>query len=444
MGLKPSDEPRDVEKISEPVEPKITETVKMRPKPPELTTVKSQKSLDECNLLELQGLLRQLREKLDRVIKAESDGQPVVGGAASVKIDHEALKKYLHEREQFPDPTPKSQEGKKMDEKPQTDPLDEVTPPPLRQQPEPVDNTVSPSAISRLEGEIEKLKKDLAQAGSFAGDDVLFCPASGEPMNKVEVDGEIIDVSNSGCWFDGGELFAIIGRNQNFLGHLLGKISAVAQVETAIDKEKEIESRKKLITKLCQQYLNTQDQSYKKLMDFHNGKVRSPQGFKPASGGASSIGGGTATAGGAIPPPSSTPPPQAPSVPYGSIKCPASGVTMTKQDIEGITLDVSSVGIWFDGKGHDGNTEPELISILNRKPGFLRSLLGHTNPIESIEQSVAQAESAENKQQQIAGIKRSIATLSGQISRLPHTDEQFMHQLGQLKEELIKLDRLTR
>ena len=86
----------------------------------------------------------------------------------------------------------------------------------------------------------------------------------------------------------------------------------------------------------------------------------------------------------------------------------------------------------------------ELISILNKKPGFLRSFFGESNPIDSIEQSVAQAESDDNKQQQIVGIKRSIASLSGQIARLPHSDEQFMHQLGQLKEELIKLDRLTR
>ena len=398
---------------------------------PVLSTIKPQKCLSELNLDELSKVVKQVGTKYKEAILAENSGKPVIGGSSFIESDLEKLKIYLLQRE-------------KDGSKPPTND------PPIM---EPPNNTVQ---INTLQKQIDDLKITLDRSTSFAGEDTLFCPSTGDPMNKFNIEGETIDVSKAGCWFDGGELLSILGRNNKFLTTLGLKISSVAQVEKAITDKIEVESRKKLVTKLCQQFLKTQDVSFKKQMDFHNSKLQSshdisrPQSHSGSSGLNSSFPGvgvsQNSFASTQVPPPGPNPvaPLVSPSTTYGGpVKCPASGQIMTKELFDGVTLDVSPSGIWFDGRGHAGNTEPELLSILRSKPGFINSLLGkNSSVVDGIEKKVDESASESIRQNEILECKRKIHTITSQMSRLTHTDPQFARHLSLLQTELSKLGEL--
>ena len=398
---------------------------------PLLSTFKPQKCLSEFNLDELNKVVKQVENKYSEAILAENSGKPIMGGSSSIESDLKKLKIYLHQRE-------------KDASKPST-----VDPPIM----EPPINTAQ---VDTLQKQIDDLKNTLDRSASFAGEDTLFCPSTADPMNKVNIEGETIDVSKAGCWFDGGELISILGRNNKFLTTLGLKISSVAQVEKAITDKIVVESRKKLVTKLCQQFLKTQDVSFKKQMDFHNSKLQSFHDIPRSqiSSGSSGLTSSFSAVGGsqnsfastqARPPGSNTVASSvSPSTTYGGpIKCPASGQLMTKELFDGVLLDVSPSGIWFDGRGHTGNTEPELLSILRSKPGFINSLLGKNSPVvEGVEKKVDESAIVSMRQNQILECNKSIHTITNQMSKLTHTDQQFAHLLSLLQLELIKLDKL--
>ena len=44
---------------------------------------------------------------------------------------------------------------------------------------------------------------------------------------------------------------------------------------------------------------------------------------------------------------------------------------MTEITVEGIKLDVSPFGVWFDGRDNFGNSKPEIIQVLEKKQNFL-------------------------------------------------------------------------
>jgi predicted heme/steroid binding protein len=390
-----------------------------------------QKPLSEFNLDELRKLVKQTENKYKEAILAENSGKPIIGGSSSIESDLKKLKIYLYQRE-------------KEGQKPSTDD------PPIM---EPPNNTIQ---IDTLQKQIDDLKITLDRSTSFAGEDTLFCPSTGDPMDKVNIEGETIDVSKAGCWFDGGELISILGRNNNFLNTLRFKISSIDQVEKAITDKIDVESRKKLVTKLCQQFLKTHDVSFKKQMDFHNSKLQSSHGIprSQSSTGSSGLTSSFPGVGGdqnsfastQSPPPRPNPAASSvsPSTTYGGpVKCPASGQLMTKEIFDGVTLDVSPSGIWFDGRGHAGNTEPELLSILRRKPGFINSLLGKNSPVvDGIEKKVDESASESMRQNEISECKRKIHTITSQMSRLTHTDPQFARHLSLLQTELSKLGEL--
>ena len=398
---------------------------------PLLSTFEPQKCLSEFNLDELSKVVKQAENKYSEAILPENSGKPVLGGPSSIESDLKKLKIYLHQRE-------------KDASKPST-----VDPPVM----EPPINTAQ---VDTLQKQIDDLKNTLDRSTSFAGEDTLFCPSTRDPMNKVNVEGETIDVSKAGCWFDGGELISILGRNNKFLTTLGFKLSTVIRVEKAITDKIEVESRKKLVTKLCQQFLRTQDDSFKKQMDLHNSKLQSSHDIPKSPNSSVSSGvtssfpgmGGSQNSFAS----SQTPPPgpniMAPSVSTsttygGPIKCPASHQLMTKELFDGVTLDVSPSGIWFDGRGHAGNTEPELLSILRSKPGFINSLLGKNSPVvDGIEKKVDESASESVRQNEISECKRKIHTITSQMSRLTHTDPQFARHLSLLQTELSRLGEL--
>jgi len=191
-------------------------------------------------------------------------------------------------------------------------------------------------------------------------------------------------------------------------------------------------------------------------MDFHNSKLQSShdisrsQSHSGSSGLTSSFpgmgGSQNSFASSQAPPPGSNT--MASSVSSsttfgGPIKCPASGLLMTKELFDGVTLDVSPSGIWFDGRGHAGNTEPELLSILRSKPGFINSLLGKNSPVvDGIEKKVDESASESMRQNEISECKRKIHTITSQMARLTHTDPQFSRHLSLLQTELSKLGEL--
>ena len=57
------------------------------------------------------------------------------------------------------------------------------------------------SSLEQLNSKVaslDSLKTDLTAINSFAGNDILFCPATNEPMRRITVEGEDIDVSSKG------------------------------------------------------------------------------------------------------------------------------------------------------------------------------------------------------------------------------------------------------
>jgi len=57
-----------------------------------------------------------------------------------------------------------------------------------------------------------------------------YCPASGAPrqgeeMKRILVDGEYIDISSNGCYFDQGELVRILDSKPSFIQNVWMKLS---------------------------------------------------------------------------------------------------------------------------------------------------------------------------------------------------------------------------
>jgi len=100
------------------------------------------------------------------------------------------------------------------------------------------------SSLDQLNAKVaslDSLKTDLTAINSFEGNDILFCPVTNEPMRRITVEGEDIDVSSKGCWFDAGELLSILDRSDNFLAQLKSYISrnsdSIKIIESSIDKQ---------------------------------------------------------------------------------------------------------------------------------------------------------------------------------------------------------------
>ena len=70
----------------------------------------------------------------------------------------------------------------------------------------------------------------------------------------------------------------------------------------------------------------------------------------------------------------------------------------------GQTLDVSPLGVWFDGRGHKGRTEPELISILRKSTDFLNDF--GSSIIDEIEVKRKDVASGAELQREISELKK--------------------------------------
>ena len=74
---------------------------------------------------------------------------------------------------------------------------------------------------------------------------------------------------------------------------------------------------------------------------------------------------------------------------------------MTEITVEGIKLDVSPFGVWFDGRDNFGNSKPEIIQVLEKKQNFLSSLFGSPSLSEIIEQKTSEVKKQDELDQKI-------------------------------------------
>ena len=91
---------------------------------------------------------------------------------------------------------------------------------------------------------------------------------------------------------------------------------------------------------------------------------------------------------------------------------------MREKIVDGVTIDVSEHGFWFDGVDRTNGT-PELISILNRKPGFFTKLLGKGDSV------ISSIESSGDEMR----LRNETRSPAHNLSQLPPADEQFSLKL---------------
>ena len=259
---------------------------------------------------------------------------------------------------------------------------------------------------------IESLKTEINAIKSFAGNDILFCPVTNEPMRRISVEGEDIDVSSKGCWFDAGELLSILDRSDNFLSQLKSYISqnagSVKFIESSIDKENELESRKKYVAHLYTEFTRSNSQGLKDKITQNNKRITflkygADKPFTETSSSSNqaqqSFGSNPTTSSSFRKPFQSTSFPGSSVQNPNALKCPASGKSMTEITVEGIKLDVSPYGVWFDGTENFGNSKPEIIQVLDKKQNFLSSLFGSPSLASIIEQKTSEAQKQDELQQ---------------------------------------------
>lgn len=306
--------------------------------------------------------------------------------------------------------------------------------------------TTNPSSnqnkdISEVRGEIQDLNriinslKSEIQHKSSQPRNAIFCPVSRKPMKRLVVDSEELDVSESGCWFDPGELVSILSRNHNFLPHLIAKYSSISQIENRISDEELLLARKEKLNQLYQLHIKTGDSVYRSaISDFEshfknnqNTSFTSPSSNPSSPSSHHGVGSAISSQQSHQ---SSFNPSANPTTSGKELKCPSSGLPMREKIVDGVTIDVSEHGFWFDGTDKTSGT-PELISILNNKPGFFSKLLGKGDSlISSIESS------SEDMR-----LRNEARSLAHNLSQLPPADEQFSLQAKKLREKIIELTR---
>jgi Zn-finger nucleic acid-binding protein len=321
-----------------------------------------------------------------------------------------------------------------------TEKTSEPSPPTLKG---PVTNSSSDQSkdISEVRGEIQDLNRmiDILKSEihhkSSQPRNTIFCPVSRKPMKRLVVDSEEIDVSESGCWFDPGELVSILSRNHNFLPHLRAKYSSISQIENRISEEELLIARKEKLNQLYQLHIKTGDSVYRKAISDYESHFKNNQitSFTSPSSSPSSPSGHQGV-GSAI---SSRQSHQSsfnasanPTTSGKELKCPSSGLPMREKIVDGVTIDVSEHGFWFDGTDETGGT-PELISILNNKPGFFTKLLGKGDSL------ISNIESSSEDMR----LRNEARSLAHNLSQLPPADEQFSLQAKKLREKIIELTR---
>lgn len=301
---------------------------------------------------------------------------------------------------------------------------------------------------------IDSLKADINTINSFAGNDILFCPVTNEPMRRISVEGEDIDVSSKGCWFDAGELLSILDRSDNFLvqlkSYIIQNAGSVKFIESSIDKENELESRKKYVAHLYTEFTRSNNRGIKDKITQHNKRITFLKygADKPFTETTSSSNQSQQSFG-SNPSSSSRKPFQTTSYSGSSVqnptalKCPASGKSMTEITVEGIKLDVSPYGVWFDGTENFGNFQPEIIQVLEKKQNFLSSLFGSPSLSSIIEQKTIEAQKQDELQQKLQYSRNRIIQSAKTVASTLPNNSSFDNNLSNLKSEIKTLDNLS-
>lgn len=299
--------------------------------------------------------------------------------------------------------------------------------------------------LSKFNDELTGIKSQLNQQSSFAGSDVLFCPETDEPMRRINIAGEDIDVSQAGCWFDPGELLSILDRSEGFISklHSIYKDSSVKMIEDSISKEKEIESRKKYVAHLYSEVIRTNNSAIQDKISLHNERIKyliygPPQVISHSNSGFSQS--SISPTGQTIQSQQNTTASTASldqkftqSSILSNLKCPASNLPMTRINVEGIELDVSPYGVWFDGTENLGSPKPEILQVLEKKQNFFARLFGSQSLAKIIEQKtvdVSKKYELDNKKHES---KKSIISQAINLSRTGPESAEFSRQLNQLK-----------
>ena len=90
-------------------------------------------------------------------------------------------------------------------------------------------------------------------------------------MKKLEIDGEELDVSESGCWFDPGELVSILSRNHNFLPSCELSLVLYPKLKTGFPKKNSLLPAKRKLNQLYQLHIKTGDSVYRSaISDFES------------------------------------------------------------------------------------------------------------------------------------------------------------------------------
>jgi len=116
---------------------------------------------------------------------------------------------------------------------------------------------------------------------------------------------------------------------------------------------------------------------------------------------------------------------------------------MTRIDVDGIELDVSPYGVWFDGTENLGTSKPEILQVLERKQNFFARLFGSPSLAKIIEQKtddVSKKFELENKKLEI---KKAIIVQSASLSRIDPRSAHFSQSLNQLQVEIRKLEKFS-
>lgn len=427
---------------------------------PELKSFKAVKPLSNFSIDQLKTAIEQTEHKLVQAIQNEKAGNEVFGGIDPIESDLKKLKIYLKFREQKNTHTEmpssdsvqnQNNEHKIFSKQENTEPsnsikfdevpLKSVTLEPEQKTPKPhSDMQDRPYEHYDIEKRLIYLEDLAKKQQNQIAEDILFCPASSnpEPMVKLRVDSEIIDISKAGSWYDGGELITILKRDKNFLSKLLLKKNSVVQlIEKGVSKQSELSSLMQQTCIMAQKWVETQNSEHQKRTDLYNARVVVLQ--KSADPHSSTIGQSVSHSN---PHSGSSMSKMIPN-PIGHINCPVSQLPMDKETFDGETIDVSPQGIWFDGRGHKGRVEPELISILKKKPGFFSSILGSDSVINRIEGKRDEVAADAQLQSEILETKKRIQSLSVRLTRQSHHSHEFSTTLRDVRKEFSTLDKLN-
>jgi len=116
---------------------------------------------------------------------------------------------------------------------------------------------------------------------------------------------------------------------------------------------------------------------------------------------------------------------------------------MSEITVEGIKLDVSPFGVWFDGRDNFGNSKPEIIQVLEKKQNFLSSLFGSPSLAKIIEQKTSEAKKQDELDQKILYLRNRIIQIARTVTSNPPNSSSFDHNLSNLKSEIKTLENLT-